>query len=84
MFADDTQAHILILTNIAVLHGSYVWPQPAVCLWDEPLHILIQLIQLHGKRREAVHLQIHTQKKTFPGLNISIQICEEDYPYYAL
>lgn len=45
------------LTNVAVLHGSYVWSYPAVSLRNGPDHVLAQLVQPHAKACEAVHLQ---------------------------
>lgn len=55
------------LTNVPVVHGSYVRSQPAVGLRDGPHHLLVQLVQLHGEVGEAVHLQTderHTHTHT--------------------
>lgn len=48
---------LTIITNVTILHGSYVWPKPAVSLGYGSLHLFPQLVQLHCKRCEAVHLQ---------------------------
>lgn len=51
-----------LLTDVTVLHGPYVRPEPAVRLRDGALHPLVQLVKLHGEGREAVHLQIRRDK----------------------
>ena len=51
------------LTDVAVLHRSYVWSEPAVGPRNRSLHLRPQLIQLHGKGSKTVHLQ--TKKNTF-------------------
>lgn len=48
---------LTIITDVTILHGSYVRSQPAVCLRNDSLHLLMQLVQLHCKGREAVHLE---------------------------
>lgn len=52
-----------VLTDVTVLHGPYVRPEPAVRLRDGALHLLVQLVKLHGEGREAVHLQIRRDKR---------------------
>lgn len=47
-------AHI---TYLSVLHGSDVRPQPAVCLRNHALHVLVYFIQNHCKASKIIHLK---------------------------
>lgn len=47
-----------IITDVSVLHGADVWSEPAVGVRDDSLRLLVQLVQLHRKACEVVHLRL--------------------------
>ena len=42
-------SHTVNPTYISVLHSTDVWSEAAVCAGQDSLHVLHQLIQVHGK-----------------------------------
>lgn len=50
---------LFIITHVAVLHGSDVRPQAAVCGSQHSFHARLQLIQCHGKVSEVIHLEVN-------------------------
>ena len=45
------------ITHVAVLHGSDIRPQAAVCGCQQSLHARLQLIQHNRKVSEVIHLE---------------------------